>query len=318
MVFPFQREAAAMPDIRPWRPVMSGALNWATDGRDWPHREASRFVTAGGLSWHVQVMGQGPSLLLLHGTGAATHSWRDLMPLLAQHFTVVAPDLPGHGFTQAPDADLLSLPAMARSVASLLKVLEIAPDCVVGHSAGAAIAMRMVLNGAIAPQSLVSLNGALLPFRGVASQLFPSLARLLVLNSFVPRLFAWRAGSATAVEQLLEGTGSHLDRRGLDLYRRLFSNRVHVGSTLAMMANWDLEALGWGFGKLDLPVLLVVGAGDKAVSPADARVVAGLLPDARIETVPGAGHLAHEEKPAQIAALVLAAALRPTELVAAC
>ncbi|WP_324135047.1 alpha/beta fold hydrolase BchO [Bosea sp. (in: a-proteobacteria)] len=295
---------------------MTGALSWARDGRDWPHRAASRFVQAGGLSWHVQEMGQGPTLLLLHGTGASTHSWRDLLPLLARDFHVVAPDLPGHGFTEAPERDRLSLPAMARGLTALLGKLGVEPEGIVGHSAGAAIAMQMVLTGAVAPSCLISLNGALLPFKGVASQLFPSVARLLVLNPLVPRLFAWRAGSTEAVTQLLEGMGSRLDARGQDLYQRLFSNRVHVASTLGMMANWDLEALGRSFGRLDLPVLLVVGAGDRAVPPGDARAVAQRLPDARIETLPGAGHLIHEEKPGDIAALIGAEMLRHREVIA--
>jgi magnesium chelatase accessory protein len=295
---------------------MTGALSWARDGRDWPHRAASRFVEAGGLSWHVQEMGQGPTLLLLHGTGASTHSWRDLLPLLARDFHVVAPDLPGHGFTEAPERDRLSLPAMARGLTALLGKLGVEPEGIVGHSAGAAIAMQMVLTGAVAPSCLISLNGALLPFKGVASQLFPSVARLLVLNPLVPRLFAWRAGSTEAVTQLLEGMGSRLDARGQDLYQRLFSNRVHVASTLGMMANWDLEALGRSFGRLDLPVLLVVGAGDRAVPPGDARAVAQRLPDARIETLPGAGHLVHEEKPGDIAALIGAEMLRHREVIA--
>ncbi|WP_376986083.1 alpha/beta fold hydrolase BchO [Bosea sp. R86505] len=295
---------------------MTGALSWARDGRDWPHRAASRFVQAGGLSWHVQEMGQGPTLLLLHGTGASTHSWRDLLPLLARDFHVVAPDLPGHGFTEAPERDRLSLPAMARGLTALLGKLGVEPEGIVGHSAGAAIAMQMVLTGAVAPSCLISLNGALLPFKGVASQLFPSVARLLALNPLVPRLFAWRAGSTEAVTQLLEGMGSQLDARGQDLYQRLFSNRVHVASTLGMMANWDLEALGRSFGRLDLPVLLVVGAGDRAVPPGDAREVARRLPDARIETLPGAGHLVHEEKPADIAALIGAEMLRHREVIA--
>ena len=71
-------------------------------GKDWPLRQHSRTVTAGGLSWHVQIMGTGPVLLMLHGTGASTHTWRALMPELAKHYTIVAPDLPGHGFTGAP------------------------------------------------------------------------------------------------------------------------------------------------------------------------------------------------------------------------
>ncbi len=295
---------------------MTGALSWARDGRDWPHRAASRFVQAGGLSWHVQEMGQGPTLLLLHGTGASTHSWRDLLPLLARDFHVIAPDLPGHGFTEAPERDRLSLPAMARGLTALLGKLGVEPEGIVGHSAGAAIAMQMALTKAVAPSCLICLNGALLPFKGVASQLFPSVARLLVLNPLVPRLFAWRAGSTEAVTQLLEGMGSRLDARGQDLYQRLFSNRVHIASTLGMMANWDLEALGRSFGRLDLPVLLVVGAGDRAVPPGDAREVARRLPDARIETLPGAGHLVHEEKPADIAALIGAEMLRHREVIA--
>ena len=60
--------------------------DWDRDGRDWPHRAASRFVDAAGLRWHLQEFGapQAPGLLLLHGTGAATHSWRGLAPLLAE------------------------------------------------------------------------------------------------------------------------------------------------------------------------------------------------------------------------------------------
>jgi len=118
-------------------------LVWERDGRDWPNRQASRFVQAVGLRWHVQVMGAGPVLLLLHGTGASTHSWRDLAPLLAKSFTVIAADLPGHGFTSTPPAHRLSLPGMAQSVAELLRVLDLRPTLVAGHSAGAAILVRM-------------------------------------------------------------------------------------------------------------------------------------------------------------------------------
>ena len=57
---------------------MSRYPDWATDGRDWPNREASSIVREGGYEWHVQMMGSGPVCLLLHGTGAATHSWRTM------------------------------------------------------------------------------------------------------------------------------------------------------------------------------------------------------------------------------------------------
>src|SRR5262245_57971047 len=122
---------------------MGTRLSWGADGRDWPNHNASRFVEAAGYRWHVQVMGEGPVALLAHGTGAATHSWRMLMPLLAQHFTVVAPDLPGHGFTQSPPGHRLSLVGMAQDLAALCKTLGVSPPLALGHSAGAAILARM-------------------------------------------------------------------------------------------------------------------------------------------------------------------------------
>ena len=175
---------------------------------DWPNRSRSRFVAAGGLRWHVQVAGSGPVLLLVHGTGAATHSWRDLLPLLARHFTVVAPDLPGHGFTERPRAEGLSLPAMARGVTALLRVLGLQPGFAAGHSAGAAVIARMTPRWRHAPRALVGLNAALLPFEGLAGQIFSPIARLLSGVPVVPWFFAWRAGDRGLVERLLRDTGS--------------------------------------------------------------------------------------------------------------
>src|SRR3569833_51424 len=114
---------------------MSDKLDWNVDGRDWPNRDASRFVAAGGVRWHVQVTGQGPVALLAHGTGAATHSWRDLAPLLARRFTVVAHDLPGHGFTATPPRRRLSLPEMAHDLAALCAKLDVKPHIAICRSA---------------------------------------------------------------------------------------------------------------------------------------------------------------------------------------
>lgn len=142
---------------------MSAGADWQTLGLDWPNREASRFVDSAGLRWHVQQMGRGETLLLVHGTGASTHSWRDVAPLLARHYHVLAPDLPGHAFTSTRGADGQSLPAMAAALAELLRTLDVTPRWVVGHSAGAAILARLCIDQAISPRLFISLNGALLP-----------------------------------------------------------------------------------------------------------------------------------------------------------
>ena len=279
--------------------------DWARDGRDWPNRVASRFVEAGGLRWHVQVMGRGPVLLLVHGTAASTHSWRELLPLLAQHFTVVAPDLPGHGFTAVPPAHRLTLSGMARALGALLAALDIAPVLAVGHSAGAAILLRMTLDGAIAPRIVIGLNAALLPLGAAHAALFSRMARLLAGLPFVPRLFAWQASRRAVAEKLLADTGSQVDRRGIDLYAQLFRHPSHIGSALRMMANWDLQPLLRDLPRLSAPLLLVIGTADRAVPPHQAKQVQDRLPTTRILRLQGLGHLAHEEDPARVARVIL-------------
>ena len=284
----------------------SRSLDWDRDGQAWPNRDASRFVEASGISWHVQEMGSGPLLLLLHGTGAATHSWRGLVPLLAPHFRLLAIDLPGHGFTQKPPQSLFTLPGMAAGVCDLMQTMGETPDMVVGHSAGAAVMLRMALDCKIAPKGLVSLNGALKPYGGDAARLLSPVARLLFLNPFMPRLFAWQAGDRRSVERLIRNTGSVPDAEGVDHYRTLVANPDHVAAALGMMANWDLQPLSRDMGLLDVPLLLIAGQSDKAIKSEDAFAIREVAPKARVEIMRGLGHLAHEEAPAEVAALMLA------------
>ena len=277
---------------------------WNVEGKDWPNAQASRFVAAGGVDWHVQVMGQGPAVLLLHGTASATHSWRDLAPLLAEHMTVIAPDLPGHGFTSA--LRRASPTRVSVALAALMDALGIAPALTVGHSVGAAIALTMAEKHLARPQAIVSLGGALLPFPGLAGKLFPSMARVLFSGGLMPELFAMRARMPGEVLAFLQkSTGSKIDPRGLALYERLMRTSGHVGGALALMANWNLEALEHALPTIDLPVLLAHGAGDRTIPAATSRTVANRLPQGRALILPGLGHLAHEEDPAGHAALIL-------------
>jgi magnesium chelatase accessory protein len=284
----------------------SGRLDWERDGADWPNRTASRFVSAAGLRWHVQVMGTGEPLLLVHGTGSATHSWRGLAAPLAARHTLIAPDLPGHGFSEPLPRGRESLPGMAAALRALLEELSIRPAVAVGHSAGAAIVTRMALDGAIEPHRIVSLNGALLPWQGLPALVFPPLARLMAATSLVPRLFARTATEDAAVARLLAGTGSTLDPQGAELYARLLRSPAHVAGALGMMAHWDLDWMQHDLRYLAAPLLLVVGGNDLTVPPSEAARVRRLLPSARVVTLPGLGHLAHEEEPARVAELILA------------
>jgi magnesium chelatase accessory protein len=284
---------------------MTGRLKWERDGADWPNRAFSRFVRAGGLRWHVQVMGNGPVAVLLHGTGASTHSFRALAPMLAADFTVVVPDLPGHGFTEGPKAASgYSLPGVAKGMTALLGELGLQPNLAVGHSAGAAVALRMTLDGAIDPATVVSLNGALLPFPGMANDLFGPAARFLASSSITARAFALFAGSRSSVERMLRATGSRIDDEGMRLYARLAGTPDHVHGALALMANWDLQPLLRDLPNLRARLVLVTGSRDGMVPPAEAYRLRAVLPKAELVPLRELGHLAHEERPEEIAVLV--------------
>ena len=282
------------------------ALDWNAEGLIWPHRAASTFVPVGAARWHVQRMGAGPPLLLLHGTGASVHSWRSLMPLLAEHHNVIAADLPRHAFTTGHDAYAMSLPAMAREVARLLEALEVTPAAIIGHSAGAAIALQLALDHAH-EGPIIGLSAALRPFPGALAQIFPAIAKTLFVNPLVPRIFTGSIDLVGGAERFLwRSTHSRIDREGLACYARLLKHPGHAGGALAMMANWDLPALREQMDAVRNPVLLLHGANDPAIPPDWARDAAGWLPNARLELLPRLGHLAHEEAPQDTAARIAA------------
>lgn len=294
---------------------MGQALDWQRDGPHWPHHALSNFVWAAGLRWHVQRFAgpeDAPCLVLLHGTGASTHSWRDLAPLLAQRFEVVAMDLPGHAFTGMPPGGVgspqLSLPGMARAVHGLLQTLAISPAMLVGHSAGAAVAVRLCLDGLATPRSVLGLNAALVPLGGVAGRLFSPVAKLMASAPFVPRLFAWHANEPAVLQRLLLSTGSTLDAAGTALYRQLVSSPEHAAGALGMMANWDLDSLWRDLPRLAVPLDLVVGERDRTVPPEQATRAMARLPsalNAQYLQLDGLGHLAHEEQPDTVARLII-------------
>ncbi len=300
---------------------MPDRLDWTRDGRDWPHREASRFVVAGGVRWHVQRFARdtaalatsapAPLALLLHGTGASGHSWMPMLPWLRQHFDVMSVDLPGHAFSSLPAARQSTLPGMAQAAGALVQLLGAQPDVVIGHSAGAALGARMCLDGLVKPRLLISLNGAFLPLGGLAGVLFPPVAKVMAALPFAPRFFAGQASDPRSVERLIDSTGSTLDAEARAFYARLVRNPGHVAGALAMMANWDVNPLLRDLPRLAPKLVLVVADKDLTVPPAQGERVRSMWPDpsaVELHRVSGLGHLAHEEDPAQVAALCVDAA----------
>lgn len=265
-------------------------------------------MRAVGLDWHAQLWPhadpQAPWLLLLHGTGASAHSFAGLAPWLAKRHALLVPDLPGHAFTQRPGADGLSLPGMARLLGGLLQQLGVQPAAIVGHSAGAAVAARMVIDGQAAPRCLVSLNGAWYPPGGAGGWWYAPAAKLLALNPWVPAVVSWQASRPALLERLLRSTGSQLGEAASKPYRHLAADTAHVASVLAMMAAWDLSALQRDLHRLRLPLHLVAAERDRTVPPEQAAQLARTLPHAQLHRLAGLGHLAHEEAPERVAGLI--------------
>jgi magnesium chelatase accessory protein len=267
--------------------------------------DCSRFVQTPGVRWHVQIAGSGPVLLLLHGAGASTHTWRDLLPTLSADFTVVCPDLPGHALSHIAPSWRPGLREMADALDDLLRALGLQPQVVVGHSAGGAVAAQWVLdrhNHTVARSpTLIGLNPAWLPIPGMASWMFPAAAKVLALNPLSALWIARHGKRPGVVKKLVDETGSRLNAQGVDYYARLIRQPAHVRGVLAMMAAWDMGALGRRMPELRGPVFLHLGGRDTTVPTSWSGRTYAVLAHARGITVPELGHLAHEEAPALVA-----------------
>jgi magnesium chelatase accessory protein len=199
---------------------------------------------------------------------------------------------------------------MAASLRDLLAVLEVSPAVVVGHSAGAAILIRMALDGYSAPRLVVSVNGAIVPLAGFPHWFFSPVARLLARNAWVSWIVSRRAANLAAVARLIKDTGSELDERGLRLYQQLLQRPSHVAAALSMMANWDLGSLAADIGRLRIPLKLFDGDCDRTNPPTEALRERAVVAGAEIVSLGSYGHLAHEENPQVFSDTIVGAAIK--------
>jgi magnesium chelatase accessory protein len=158
-------------------------------------------------------------------------------------------------------------------------------------------------------RSVVGINAALAPpdMPGLFARPVQALARSPLLGALTAAL----ADSDFVFDSLLRSTGSSLSPAQQALYRMFARSPVHATAVMNMFANWNLEPLVAGLPKVTVPVTLVVGAKDEWVPPADTVRMAARLPQARIITLDGAGHLAHEDMPERVATII-ASSLPPT------
>lgn len=263
----------------------------------WPNSEFSQFVAAGDLDWHVQLLGVGPKVLLLHGTGSSAHSWSPLTAQLAKHAQLIIPDLPGHGFTSGLSAEQTTLPGVCEQIVLLLDALELQPQLVIGHSAGAAIGAELSLGGWLETERLIAINGAFLPFGSVAAPVFSRMAKFLANNTVIPAVTSWHGYFERPIRNLLRETGSEASPEMIGCYKTLLKRRSHVEGTLRMMAGWDLNNLKRALPGMKIPMDMVVCENDKTLSPWQLERLSEFIVSSELHRLPGLGHLGHEESP---------------------
>ena len=242
-------------------------------------------------------------MLMLHGAGGSGHSFRHLIPLLSD-YRLIVPDLPGQGLTRTRPGARFGLAPMTRDVAALCDALEVRPTWLIGHSAGAAIALNLARQ--VAPRGVIGINAALGTFEGVAGVLFPLMARALALLPLVPSVVSRVWGNEASVARLLSSTGSRLDAAGQAQYLALVRRSDHVAGTLGMMAAWDLRALNEALPGLDIPTLLIASEDDRTVPARVSREAAARMVQAEVCILPGGGHLVHEVDADAAAARIIA------------
>ena len=278
-------------------------MNWQHAKPYWPFAQYSQFTLQKPHLWHIQDIGTGPVILLIHGAGSTTHSWQHLVPFLTDRYRVIMVDLPGQGFTRLGAQQRCGLDHMAEDLTSCLTARDLAPKVIIGHSAGAAIALR-VAELAKFDCKVIGINAALDHFRGVAGVLFPLLAKAIANMPFSSSLLSKIAGHDQTVDRILKGTGSTLTAADVEFYKELMRSRSHIGATLQMMAQWDLEPLLARLPRLQTETHLIASSNDLAVPCATSQRAATLLPNADYQALPNLGHLAHEEDATTIAACI--------------
>ena len=274
---------------------------------DWPNRQHSSTVSVGGLDWHVQLTGKGPVVLLLHGTGSSTHSWSDLIPLLEAHAQVLVPDLPGHAFTLGAKLEDLTLDEIAHSLQLLIEQLGIeTPLIVVGHSAGAPLALRFAVGSSKPPKLVIALNPSFIPPPAVYTSFFGPLLGPITRSSTLSSLLASLSPSLGMVDKLLDSTNTILPETRRVYYRKLFERSEHVRGSMNFMAAADIHKVLVEANLYRGKLICVLGNQDAwiPVKPLE-KIILDYFPAAEIVKWEG-GHIMHELEPNKVAQLILA------------
>ena len=260
--------------------------------------------------------GDGPAIVLLHGLGGSHVNWVRLGPLLAERARVLAPDLPGFGFTR-PQGRATTVQANARWVGRFLEELELAPAILVGNSMGGLVAMLEAIAEPDAVAGLVLLNPALplapkeprdlqvtLAFSaymvpGVGETFVRRRARVLGAEGLVRETFALCCADAARVPEDVIQAHVEMTR---ERFRMPWANASMLAAARSMLRM--LMRRGRFMRMLERigpPTLLINGEGDRLVKLAAARIISEARADWTFRPLDDIGHIPHLEDPERTA-----------------
>jgi pimeloyl-ACP methyl ester carboxylesterase len=223
-----------------------------------------------------------PTMVLLHGVGLDHTMWEPAAALLAEHFTVITPDLPGHG-SRPPAADGTTLADLADGV-----VGEVPPGShLVGFSLGALVAQFLALHR---PELVATLTSVSSVCRRTADERTAVLARLNTARA------DFAASAAASIARWYDGTG--VEERWIEWTRNMLSaNDVSsFVNCYRVFATADAE-LAPALGGIGVPALAVTGSDDPGSTPEMTHRLASALPDCRAVIIPNARHMLPVERP---------------------
>jgi len=253
--------------------------------------------------------GDGPLLVLVHGITSSSASWEPVLPALAERFTILAPDLLGHGQSDKPSGDY-SLGSHACILRDLILALGHGPGTIVGHSLGGGIAMQLgyqfpelmerlvlVSSGGLGREVSIFLRAVTLPG---AELVLPLIASRPVIDA------------GTGVGRMLGAlgfqAGSDLGEiaRGIASLNELGARRafVHTARSVIDVGGQRVDARDRLYLAEAVPSLIVWGDEDPIIPALHGIRAHDLMPGSRLELFTGAGHFPHLDDPLRFVSLV--------------